>query len=102
MHTTPTIQEIRQLLESVIDPEAGINIVAMGLIYDIRIDPMGVYVQITMTSPMCPVGDLLIEEITDCLREKFEQPSQITVDLTFDPPWSPDMMSVEAKKEFGW
>lgn len=102
MTPTPTPLEISQLLESVIDPEAGINVVAMGLIYDIRIEPEGVYVQITMTSPMCPVGDLLIEEITDCLRKRFPAPSQITVDLTFEPPWSPDMMSAEAKKEFGW
>ena len=102
MPTTPTILEISQLLESVIDPEAGINIVAMGLIYDIRIEPDGVHVQMTMTSPLCPVGDLLIEEITACLRQRIPLPSQINVDLTFEPPWSPDMMSAEAKKEFGW
>lgn len=102
MPGTPTPLEISQLLESVIDPEAGINIVAMGLIYDIRIEPEGVYVQMTMTSPMCPVGDLLMEDITECLRQKFPLPRQITVDLTFEPAWSPDMMSAEAKKEFGW
>ena len=95
-------QEISLLLEAIIDPEAGINIVDMGLIYGIWLEANCVCVQMTMTSPACPVGDVLIDEVTECLRAKFPLPTDIKVDLTFNPPWSPDMMSEAAKSEFGW
>lgn len=93
---------VSQTLKSIIDPEAGVNIVDLGLIYNIRIEPNQVYVEMTMTSPACPVGDVLLDDVTACLRKHFDSPIEIEVDLTFNPPWSPDMMSESAKNELGW
>ena len=93
---------LMQLLTSVIDPEAGISIVDMGLIYELRLLNPGVYVKMTMTSAACPMGDLLTEEITHCLRQQFPAPQPIDIDITFDPPWTPAMMSESARKQFGW
>ena len=102
-HETPTdVAEIMQLLKSVIDPEAGISIVDMGLIYEVALLDNGVYIKMTMTSAACPMGDLLMEEITHCLRPKFPAPQAIEIDISFDPPWTPAMMSESARTQFGW
>ena len=93
---------VSQILKSIIDPEAGVNIVDLGLIYNIRIDPNQIYVEMTMTSPACPVGDVLLDDVTSCLRKHFDSQIEVGVDLTFNPPWSPDMMSQSAKNELGW
>jgi len=91
-----------QILKSIIDPEAGVNIVDLGLIYNIRIERNSAHVEMTMTSPACPVGDVLLDDVTECLRQSFPSLSDIEVVLTFNPPWSPDMMSESAKEELGW
>lgn len=100
--TTPAVAEVLQLLQSVIDPEAGISIVDMGLIYDVELQEEGVSITMTMTSAACPMGDLLREEITHCLRQRFPAPQPIDINITFDPPWTPAMMSESARQQFGW
>lgn len=94
--------EILAHLRSVIDPETGINIVDMGLIY--AADKIGndVTVLMTMTSAACPVGELLVEDVEQCLRNNFPESAEITVTLTFDPPWEPARMSESARSQFGW
>ena len=96
------VAEVMQLLKSVIDPEAGISIVDMGLIYELRLLDPGVYIKMTMTSAACPMGDLLMEEITHCLRKRFPAPQAIDIEITFEPPWTPAMMSESARTQFGW
>ena len=100
--TPAEVVDILQRLKSVIDPEAGISIVDMGLIYDIQRVDDGVAILMTMTSAACPMGDLLIEEIHQCLRPSYPPPARIDVALTFDPPWTPDLMSASAREDFGW
>lgn len=82
-------------LENVIDPEIGMNIVDIGLIYEIKIDDKKIHVKMTFTSPACPVGpDLLNQVETELTSIGFEK---VDVEVTFDPPWTPDKMSEKAK-----
>ena len=96
------INDILTLLETVIDPETGINIVDMGLIYAILRDGSRVSLSMTMTSAACPMGDLLIKDVEDCLNKALSANTKIRVDLTFNPPWDPAMMSDSARAQFGW
>lgn len=93
---------ILSLLGSVIDPETGINIVDMGLIYAASRNDTEITVLMTMTSAACPVGDMLVEDVERCLRANYPEPTTITVTLTFDPPWEPARMSAAARDQFGW
>ncbi|HLD60219.1 MAG TPA: metal-sulfur cluster assembly factor [Candidatus Bilamarchaeaceae archaeon] len=82
-------------LENVIDPEIGMNIVDIGLIYEIKIDDKKIYVKMTFTSPACPVGpDLLNQVETELNSIGFEK---VEIEVTFDPPWTPEKMSEKAK-----
>lgn len=104
-HPDPLNERSRDILahlETVIDPETGINIVDMGLIYDVTQVGDEVRILMTMTSPACPVGDLLVEDVECCLRTHFPEPTKITVTLTFDPPWAPALMSESVRRQFGW
>lgn len=101
-HEPPSKDEILDWLKAVIDPEAGINIVDMGLIYDIHIIEHTLQITMTMTSPACPVGDLLIEDVENCLRSHVLPDTHIKVELSFNPLWEPSMMSEAARESFGW
>lgn len=82
------------------DPEIGIDVVSLGLIYGITDEPDRVQVLMTMTSPGCPMGQVLVDSIEQALQ--FARPeSDIGVDVTFEPPWNPAMMTVEAKAQLG-
>lgn len=100
--TASASPELLKLLASVIDPETGINIVDMGLVYESNIQDGVATVLMTMTSAACPVGELLLEDVNRCLRENLPASTHISVSLTFDPPWEPAMMSESARNEFGW
>ncbi len=95
-------QELLNSLRSVIDPEVGLNIVDMGLVYKIESSPAEVLVLMTMTSPGCPMSELIIEQVTEILRSSYPEPIRLVVELTFEPPWSPALMSEEAKAHLGW
>jgi metal-sulfur cluster biosynthetic enzyme len=97
------LDDILRLLRPVMDPEAGISIVDMGLIYAAnRTADGGVHVQLATTSPACPMAELLVAEVEQCLRASFPPPAKIDIELTFTPPWNPSMMSQSAKDQFGW
>lgn len=98
----PEIGEIMTLLESVIDPEAGLSIVDMGLLYEVRPSERGVYIKMTMTSAACPMGDMIVSDIKRCLRGRYLAEENIDIEITFDPPWNPAMMSASARERFGW
>jgi metal-sulfur cluster biosynthetic enzyme len=93
---------VRAALCSVLDPEVGINIVDLGLVYAIEIDGSHVRVQVTLTSAGCPMGGSLIEEIEDQLARAFPSDTPHAVDVVWEPPWSPERMSPAAKQALGW
>ncbi len=96
----PTKETVMKQLEEVKDPEMGISIVALGLIYSIKIDRGMVVVEMTLTSPACPIGPLIIESVEESIK-KIPKVKGVTVNLVWDPPWSTDKMSEEAKMELG-
>jgi metal-sulfur cluster biosynthetic enzyme len=95
--------EILETLKKVQDPEIGINIVDMGLIYglDWDEDKGQVHIEMTLTSPGCPLGPELIRDIKRELRV-FADIRQVDVDLVWNPLWHPSMMSDQAKDELGY
>lgn len=97
-----TEERIRKALRSVIDPEIGVNIVDLGLVYSVDVQPGDVHIEITMTTPACPLHGLITQEIERVLRRVFPDLGELTVDLVWSPPWSPEMMSETAKRQLGW
>ena len=90
-------EEIINQLKEVFDPEIPVNIYDLGLIYRIKItDEKKVVIQMTLTSPNCPVAESLPQEVSERIK-KLEGMRSLTVYLTFDPPWDKDMMSEDAK-----
>lgn len=98
----PTVDEIREVLrENIYDPELRINIVDLGLVYDIENEDGNVNVTMTLTSPGCPIGPMVMEQIRENLM-LLPGIKDVHVDITFFPPWDPyTMMSEEAKAELG-
>lgn len=93
--------DVLTALKKVIDPELGTNIVDLGLVYHASLNASGIDIELTMTTPACPLGEMMSEEIKSVLRERFPDASDVRVELVWDPPWSPDMMSEEARKQLG-
>ena len=93
---------IREILKEVVDPEIGVNIVDLGLVYQVQIQPEEIYIQLTMTSPACPLHGVITRNMDKKLRKSFPELGEITIELVWDPPWSPEMMSKAAKKQLGW
>ncbi len=93
--------DVLAALKRVIDPELGINIVDLGLVY--RAERIGdvVAVRMTMTTPSCPLGEMLLEEVRGVLHECFPQAADFSVELVWDPPWSSELMSPEARRQLG-
>jgi metal-sulfur cluster biosynthetic enzyme len=90
-------KEIRDALSEVFDPEIGIDIVSMGLIYKIEVSAENdVKITMTLTFPGCPYGPSMIEDVEDRIR-MIPQVRNISVDLTFEPPWSPESMDADIK-----
>jgi len=79
-------EEIIEILKSVEDPELKIDIYTLGLIYDLKINEMDVNIQMTLTSPMCPFGPQIMEEVATKIKAIG---AKLKLDLTFDPPWKP-------------
>ncbi len=93
--------KIREALREVIDPELGVSIVDLGLIYDVRYENEEAEVEMTLTSPGCPLAPVIDKKIKDALKSVSEV-KKLTVELVWDPPWSRDLMSDELKAEFGF
>ncbi|MBV8338961.1 MAG: metal-sulfur cluster assembly factor [Candidatus Eremiobacteraeota bacterium] len=95
--TPLTVERVRDELRNVIDPEIGIDMVSLGLIYDVRIEGSIVYVTMTLTSPGCPVAGMFINAVHAALMS-IPGVSDAKVDLTFAPPWDPRTMASEDAK----
>ncbi|MBI4378058.1 MAG: metal-sulfur cluster assembly factor [Nitrospinae bacterium] len=99
---TATEEDIKNALHHVIDPEIGINIVDLGLVYKVAVHDKNIQILMTMTSPSCPLGLYLQGNVESAIREKFPYFQSIDVQLVWDPPWIPEMMSDAAKRQLGW
>lgn len=100
--SAPDEELLREALRSVIDPEAGMNIVDLGLIYGIEADEQGVQVELTMTSAACPMADLIARQVQAVLEAAVPQGTPVEVRIVWDPPWTPERMSELAREHFGW
>ena len=100
---TTALDEIRSVLKTVFDPEIGINIVDLGLVYDINLEDAGktAVIAYTLTTPACPVGPMLQAQMEQVVGT-VEGIDAVKLDLVFSPPWDPrEMASDEAKFELG-
>jgi metal-sulfur cluster biosynthetic enzyme len=102
MHLDPTEEAVRDALRSVDDPEVGMNIVDLGLVYRIDVAPQRVHVTMTMTTPACPMGSMIVEEAREAVGPLVASGGDVKVELVWEPPWSPEMMSATAKQALGW
>jgi metal-sulfur cluster biosynthetic enzyme len=89
-------------LRGVDDPEAGMNVVDLGLVYAVRIDADGIAVDMTMTTPACPVSEMLVEQARGAVAAIAPAGTRVQVSLVWDPVWNPSMMSGTAREFFGW
>ena len=95
-------EEVIKAIKEVYDPEIPVNVYELGLIYDVKIFPVNnVYVLMTLTSPSCPSAEAIPVEIEQKIKE-IEGISDVSIELTFDPPYTQDMMSEVAKLELGF
>lgn len=94
--------EVIDALKTVYDPEIPVNVYDLGLIYDINIDGSKVDILMTLTSPNCPAGDEIFSDVESAVWEQVSGVDGVQIDLTFDPPFTTDMMSDEAKLELGF
>jgi len=96
-----TKEMILEKLKEVIDPEIGVDVVNLGLIYELKINPDNtVYVKMTMTTPGCPLTMWLLQAVEQKILE-IPGVKDAEIELTFDPPWTPDRISEEVKKRLG-
>mgnify|MGYP001575671179 CR=1 FL=1 len=93
--------KVRKALRRVVDPELHINIVDLGLIYDVRGEKGVVGIEMTLTSPGCPLASVIDSEINRVVK-KIKGVKKVTLELIWDPPWTSDMMSEEAKAQLGF
>ena len=94
-------EEVIAKLKQCLDPELGVNIVDLGLIYGVNIEGTKVNVLMTLTTPGCPLDSYFVKDITGRLKS-IKGISDVSVELTFDPSWSPNNMSEESKDLLGF
>ncbi|MCP4647084.1 MAG: metal-sulfur cluster assembly factor [bacterium] len=95
-----TEKEVMGALSEVMDPELGISLVDLGLIYGVDVAGEKVGVKMTFTTPACPMVHFLVSSVEDAVK-KVEGVSDVEVQLVWDPPWTPDKMSDEGKEKLG-
>ena len=96
----PGQEAVYELLKQVYDPEVGINIVDMGLIYGVEIEGKKIGLIMTLTSPACPAGPHILNEVDGKLKE-MEGIEDVDISVVWTPPWSPDMLTDDAKDQLG-
>ena len=95
-------EQVEQALRSVVDPELGVNVVDLGLVYGIEAEGNRVRVRMGLTSPTCPMGGHLREQAEKRIREQVPGIAAVDVDLVREPPWDPSRMSEAARRLLGW
>jgi metal-sulfur cluster biosynthetic enzyme len=96
-----TETDIREALRHVVDPEIGVNIVDLGLVYRIEVDGARAHITMTMTSPACPLADYLKSLVTSAIRQHVPDVVDVDIHLEWEPRWGPEMMSDEARRQLG-
>jgi len=96
-----TIEDVEAALTNVIDPELGLDFVELGLIYGIEVDGGSVHVTFSLTSPGCPIGPQVSEQIEEFVGE-LEGVESVESSMVFSPPWTPERMSEDAKFALGF
>ena len=96
-----TVDEVTDALRDVIDPELGLDFVELGLIYEVEVDGGNVHVTYSLTSPGCPIGPQVSSQIAEFVSE-LEGVDDVQSTMTFTPPWTPEMMSEDAKFALGF
>jgi metal-sulfur cluster biosynthetic enzyme len=97
-----TADRVREALRLVIDPEIGLNVVDLGLVYRVDVADGDVRVAMTMTTPACPLGETLRADAEAAIRRDVPGVRSVALELVWDPPWTPAMMSDAAKEQMGW
>jgi metal-sulfur cluster biosynthetic enzyme len=98
---TPTQEDVMDALSNVIDPELGLDFVELGLIYGVEVNEGAVSVTFTLTTPGCPIGPQVTEQIEEFVGE-LEGVKTVESQMVFTPPWSPEKMSEDAKFALGY
>jgi metal-sulfur cluster biosynthetic enzyme len=96
-----TVEDVEDALTNVIDPELGLDFVELGLIYGVEVDGSSVHVTFTLTSPGCPIGPQVSEQIEEFVSE-LEGVESVDSTMVFTPPWTPELMSDDAKFALGY
>ncbi len=97
-----TEEQIREALREVLDPEIGVNVVDLGLVYSVDVRGTEVHVALTMTTRACPLHAYITETAEAAIRQRVPEATAVHVELVWDPPWDPAMMSAAAKQQLGW
>ncbi len=92
---------MREALENVIDPELGLDFVELGLVYDIAVEGEEAFITFSLTSPGCPIGPQVSEQMIEFVSE-LDDVSEVNPNMVFTPPWSPEKMSEDAKFALGY
>src|SRR6266480_6751763 len=98
---SPGRDDVMEALENVIDPELGLDFVSLGLVYDVEIEGPEVFVTFTLTTPACPIGPQVSEQMRAFVGE-LPGVEKVHPKMIFEPPWSPEMMSEDAKFALGF
>ena len=99
---TPVPDTLLDALRQVIDPEVGMNIVDLGLVYRLELIDASIQLDLTMTSPACPMGEGIANEAEAALQACVPAAWPVEVKLVWEPPWTPERMSETARRRFGW
>jgi metal-sulfur cluster biosynthetic enzyme len=97
----PTVEDVMDALANVIDPELGLDFVELGLIYGVEVDDGHVRVTFTLTTPGCPIGPQVNDQIEEFVGE-LDGVKSVESEMVFTPPWSPERMSEDAKFALGF
>jgi metal-sulfur cluster biosynthetic enzyme len=97
----PTVDDVQEALTNVIDPELGLDFVELGLVYDIEVEEGEVFISFTLTSPGCPIGPQVSEQMEEFVGE-LDGVTGVYPKMTFTPAWTPERMSEEAKFALGF
>jgi metal-sulfur cluster biosynthetic enzyme len=97
----PSVDDVEEALANVIDPELGLDFVELGLVYGIEVDGGKVDIEFTLTSPGCPIGPQVSDQMVEFVGE-LEGVEEVHPHMTFTPPWTPDRMSEDAKFALGY
>jgi metal-sulfur cluster biosynthetic enzyme len=95
-------EQVWRTLRQVTDPELGINIVDLGLVYDVQMSDGDVRVALTMTTPACPLHAYLTSAAESAIWQDVSDVKSVDIQLVWNPPWNPTMMTEAAKRQLGW